>query len=179
MTWLYQIVLCSCGEIVIISSEDCSTYITDIAVVNSRALQELNINENSVAPSGGEFEKKDGKLTGNRAYPYKEVIFLGILKENALRLFQVKETDQEKKDHFLVGLHKCLEFGLTSVHTNDRDAFRFYKQLQDEGKMPIRVFLTVYADELDDPQTPQAGTKEGLITCNRYEPFSKATIMVE
>jgi predicted amidohydrolase YtcJ len=128
-----------------------------IAVINSKGLEALSIDEQTEAPIGGEIEKSNGKLTG-------------ILKENMLNTVDdyLVESDEERLQFYELGIKQCLEVGLTGVHTNDRDAFRYYKKLQDEGKLPIRVYLTVHADELDNPRTPKAGTKEGLLTCHRY-----------
>ena len=58
-------------------------------------------------------------------------------------------------------------FGIRSVYIR-LYMTSFYKELQQEGKVPIRVFLTVYAEELDNSGIPLAGTVDGLITCHRY-----------
>lgn len=42
--------------------------------------------------------------------------------------------------------------GLTSVHTNDEKSVHVYERLQRERKLPIRVFLTPYASDLDEPE---------------------------
>jgi len=53
-----------------------------------------------------------------------------------------------KKRHLLEGMHLCVGVGLTTVQTNDDDAQVAYKDLQSEGLLPMRVFLTSMHEEL-------------------------------
>ena len=47
-----------------------------------------------------------------------------------------------------LGLQICLQNGLTSVQSNDRDSINIYRELQDENKLVVRVFHTPYAEEV-------------------------------
>lgn len=64
-------------------------------------------------------------------------------------------TAFEKKDRtnmkrfIYEGLKMCLSAGLTAVHTNDKSSLSLYKELQEEDKLPIRIFLTPLYSDLD------------------------------
>merc|ERR1711991_1141622 len=60
------------------------------------------------------------------------------------------KSQQDKKTFILDGLDICRKFGLTSVQTNDENAYEVYKQLQKDNKLPIRVFLTPMHHELTE-----------------------------
>lgn len=69
----------------------------------------------------------------------------GILKERAVELItsiSSIKTDSELENFILEGLDICKNFGLTTVQTNDESSFHIYKKLENENRLPIRVFLT-------------------------------------
>lgn len=74
-----------------------------------------------------------------------------------------------KKEMISLGLQKCLKVGLTGVQTNDENAWSIYQELQDEGRVPIRVHLVPYHKEIGKDDTPKPGTREGLLYCDRIK----------
>ncbi|MHA1511338.1 MAG: amidohydrolase [Promethearchaeota archaeon] len=130
-----------------------------LVVVNSCALKILEITYNTKDPDGGEIERdKDGNTTG-------------ILKEKAIEMLNpyIDVDRDSQKEMIAIGLQKCLEVGLTAVQTNDEDAWTIYKELQDEGRMPIRVYLTPYHKEIGGKDTPKPRTRVGLLYCDRIK----------
>lgn len=85
--------------------------------------------------------------------------------------------------------------GLTAVHSNDENAIEVYTKLQEEDRLPVRVYLTLPHDELDK-QLPAAGNSgrgtgggwgdagkpkpwsgdEGLLSWNRVKLFSDGSL---
>ena len=55
-----------------------------------------------------------------------------------------------RKKFILDGLKECLNFGITSVQTNDIDGYSVYKQLEEENMIPMRVILTPSFNEIDE-----------------------------
>jgi hypothetical protein len=136
-----------------------------IGVINSKAIELLNLSPDTDPPSGGEIDVIDGKLTG-------------IIKENAIDLVKpcIKSDRETRKKHIELGLQTCLNFGLTSVQTNDGSSWQLYKELQEEGKVPIRVHLAIYHNEMNDPSSPEAGETIGLLRCDRVKLFADGSL---
>lgn len=119
-----------------------------LAVVNSRALEMSGINKNTVNPEGGEI-KKDKK--GNPT---------GILKENAMGLIESLIPEPGINDYKRMikrAADSLVETGLTSVQSDDfgnwnkfKVVYRAYKELQKEGKLPLRVNLQVRMGKMND-----------------------------
>jgi predicted amidohydrolase YtcJ len=111
-----------------------------IGVVNTKALEILGISSETPNPEGGQIDKDENKVP------------TGILRETALGMitpFIEDRSDKEKmKQYIIKGLHECLKLGLTSVQTNDPDSVVIYKELAEKGNLPIRVFLTIPANEV-------------------------------
>jgi predicted amidohydrolase YtcJ len=59
-----------------------------------------------------------------------------------------KKSSEEMKSFITDGLNLCVKMGLTSVQTNDAESLSVYKELQNEDKLPVRVFLTPNYEEL-------------------------------
>lgn len=107
------------------------------AWVNSKAFEELNIDENVKDPQGGEFVKDSaGKLTGivkdMAIEPFKA--FMPALDAQALQSAMLKAQDM------------LLSYGLTSVcdagaSPSDVDAFR---DLYAQDKLKIRIYAALY-----------------------------------
>ncbi|QEE16081.2 amidohydrolase [Promethearchaeum syntrophicum] len=130
-----------------------------IVVVNSFALKILGINQHTEDPDGGEIERDiDGHPTG-------------ILKEKAVDLVSplIIVERNKRKEMISIGLQQCLEVGLTGVQTNDEEAWTIYKELQKEGRVPIRVYLTPNHNEIGRTDTPKPGTRDGLLYCDRVK----------
>lgn len=69
----------------------------------------------------------------------------GIIKERAVELITAIssiKTDKELENFIIEGLNICKNFGLTAVQTNDESSIHIYKKLENEKRLPIRVFLT-------------------------------------
>jgi hypothetical protein len=108
-----------------------------IAVVNSKALELINVDENTEV-EGGEIEKNSkGKLTG-------------VFKENALSLIntaQGKPSMEEIEDTLLKSQEKLLSYGITSVQTDDLQhtghtwdiAIKAYILLNKKKKLKLRI----------------------------------------
>jgi len=98
----------------------------------------------------------------------------GILKERAVEIVtkHIKAKSKEERSGFIRrGLEICSHFGLTSVQTNDEEAYEVYRDLQSAGSLPLRVFLTPMYTELEVPpfckrvcQLPNPPTSRGLPT---------------
>lgn len=109
-----------------------------IAVVNSKALQLLNIDCNTPNPSGGVIDKEGGEPTG-------------ILRENALNIaldnlpaLTVNNIKTALKSAFI----DALSCGITTIQTEDlshckslKNLIKAYSELAEEGSLPIRFIL--------------------------------------
>lgn len=118
-----------------------------IAVVNSKALEFLNITSSSQNPKGGIIDKDQGVPTG-------------ILRENALNLVsnilppmsvgQIKDTLKSAFDD-------ALSCGITTIQTEDlthckslRNLITAYRELEETNELPLRFILqlNLNTDEL-------------------------------
>jgi predicted amidohydrolase YtcJ len=84
----------------------------------------------------------------------------GVLRESACDLVtgHIKEPDVAVQQRYLAdGLRECLEAGLTSVQTNDAGSLAAYQALDARGELPLRVHLTLQADELQAPFRSESG----------------------
>ncbi|NLG81338.1 MAG: amidohydrolase [Bacilli bacterium] len=104
-----------------------------IAVVNSKALEVCNINENTKQVDGGEFNYE-----------------LGIFQEKALNLITdkiPKPTVTEIKATLIKALTYANSKGLTSIQSDDlshagsfKDVLQAYHELHDEEKLTCRIY---------------------------------------
>lgn len=92
-------------------------------------------------------------------------------------------------------LRYCMQKGLTAVQTNDEDAWdcmpplsnsssqmtchAVYRELQAEGKVNIRVYLTAYYWEIHDQTTPKPKQGDGLLQCHRIKILSDGSLGAE
>ncbi len=137
-----------------------------IAIVNSIALEIAGIDANTTDPEGGEIERDaKGEPTG-------------ILKENALRLITpfIRQSREIRKRMILAGIKECLGMGLTSVQPNDGGTWDIYKELQEEGKLPVRVSLTLNHDELSRENTPTPGSRINRLYFDRVKLFADGSL---
>lgn len=116
--------------------------------VNSKALREAGIDENTPDPEGGEIERDEsGRLTG-------------LLKETArylvYRAIPPKDVE-EIKVMLTEAIHTFLACGVTSVQTDDFETFsdkdwrkviQAYEELKEEGRLKIRVYEQCLLPEL-------------------------------
>jgi len=114
-----------------------------LAVVNSKALQLAGITEETTV-EGGEIDLD--KATGEPN---------GIVRENALEIIRKaipKPSPKELEDVCLLACRKAVEAGLTGVHwiVDSPDEIRIIQKLYSEEKLPLRVYLGIPVDLLDE-----------------------------
>lgn len=109
------------------------------AVVNSKALEVLEITEDTPAVEGGEIGKTDGILDGR-------------FFENALNLVYDGIPAPDKNEIKTMILNACKKlnaYGITSAQTDDYSTFsnvdwhvinEAYKELEAEGKLTVRIY---------------------------------------
>ncbi|TDM07869.1 amidohydrolase [Macrococcus lamae] len=108
------------------------------AIVNSAALDSLNIRENVEDMEGGRFEREAGILNG-------------WVHDNAMELFvdaSVHETEESLCQHMERAADAMHAAGLTAIHTEDlgyyhdfRNVFNAYKKTFGKGKKQLRLNL--------------------------------------
>ncbi|MHA1746972.1 MAG: amidohydrolase [Promethearchaeota archaeon] len=137
-----------------------------VAVVNSKALEMAGIVNNTKDPKGGEIERNESGVA------------TGILKENAMNLVIpfISQSRANQKAMISAGLQQCLALGLTSVQPHDEFTWDIYQELQKEGKVPIRVYLTLNHEEMDAEGTPKPGTQEGMLSFDRVKIFADGSL---
>ncbi|KAL7694006.1 putative metal-dependent hydrolase, composite domain superfamily, amidohydrolase 3 [Plasmopara halstedii] len=142
-----------------------------IAVANTKALQIAGINVNSTCHDidHGVIDVDEKGVTG-------------VLKEDAVQIVEkhANEPSLELRLKYIKNaLKRCVQSGLTALHTNDEDAWHLYKKIQKEEGLPVRVYLTPSINELNNPLTPKAGACEGLLSCHRLKIFSDGSLGAE
>jgi predicted amidohydrolase YtcJ len=114
-----------------------------LAVVNSKALQQAGITEKTIV-EGGEIDLDKTTDEPN-----------GIIRENALEIVRKaipKPNPKELEKVCLIACKKAVETGLTGVHwiVDSADEIRVIQKLYSEGKLPLRVYLGIPVDLLDE-----------------------------
>jgi predicted amidohydrolase YtcJ len=112
-------------------------------VVNSKALQLAGITKETTI-EGGKVDLDEHTGEPN-----------GILRENAMELVWKaipRPSLKELEDVCLHACQKAVEAGLTGVHwsVNFAEEIHIMQQLYSEGKLPIRVYLGIPVDLLDE-----------------------------
>ncbi|MHA2501382.1 MAG: amidohydrolase [Candidatus Kariarchaeaceae archaeon] len=140
-----------------------------IGVVNSKALEIMGITTNTPDPQGGQIDHfEDGDVTG-------------VLREAGLSLVapHISHLDDALRlEYYRRGVQICVEKGLTAVHTNDGQAWEYYKKLADNDELPLRVFLTHKYSDLDKG-VPPVNESHGLLTAKRVKLFSDGSLGAE
>ncbi|MTI65384.1 MAG: amidohydrolase [Firmicutes bacterium] len=120
-----------------------------ICCVNSKALKVAKINEKTKIPEGGNIDTdKEGKPTG-------------IIRENAIDLINeripVIDDKEEIKKIIKKSCKDLSKVGITTVHTDDfsyvkdrKTLLKALKELESEGKLPVRMILQLRASNMDD-----------------------------
>lgn len=113
-------------------------------VVNSKALEVLGIDENTICPSGGKIELQEGRFYDNAM----DLVY------NA-----VPDPDEDTIKQYILSACKALNaYGVTSSQSDDYCAFRnvdtsiidnAYKELEKEGKLTVRVYEQANLTSLD------------------------------
>lgn len=101
------------------------------ALVNAKALKMAAVND-TMQIAGGEFEKKNGRLTG-------------ILIDNAMDFVEAKIPlidDALANEYFLKAQQICFSYGLTSVHDCgiNEHTLNQVDRLQQQGKLKMKIF---------------------------------------
>jgi predicted amidohydrolase YtcJ len=114
-----------------------------VGVANSKALQLANITKETVV-EGGKIDLD--KTTGEPD---------GVLRENALELIWKavpKPAQKELEYACLSACREAVEFGLTGVHwiVSSAEEIRILQRLCFEDKLPLRVYLGIPAEALDE-----------------------------
>jgi len=122
-----------------------------IGVVNSKALQLAGITKETTI-EGGKIDLDEATGEPN-----------GILRENAIKLVSraiPKPSLKELEDTCVLSCQRAVEAGITCVHwlINSAKEIRIIQRLNSEGKLPLRVYLGIPVDLLDE------SVKLGLLT---------------
>ena len=138
-----------------------------IALLNTKALALAAIDDTRVAVSGGSIDRDtNGRATG---------IVREAEAERVARL--LTSTEAQRKEYVVRGLERCLRNGLTTVQTNDEGCWNVYKQLVDQQRLHIRVFLTIMHHEMSAPHQPSANESYGdLLSCHRVKLFADGAL---
>lgn len=126
------------------------------AIVNSKALELLDIHDNVENPDGGSFEKVNGALTGwvydTAMEPFEEIA--------------TNEDEQSLTKHLTNAIDYLYQYGLTGAHTEDlgyyedyKDVLNAYKSVVGDNKnqKPFKVRLlrhfSVYEQMIEEGAT--------------------------
>jgi hypothetical protein len=114
-----------------------------VGVANSKALRLAGITKETTV-EGGEIDLD--KATGEPN---------GIVRENALEIIMKaipKPSPKELEDVCLLACRKAVEAGLTGVHwiVDSADEICIIQKVHSEGKLPLRVYLGIPVDFLDE-----------------------------
>ena len=121
-----------------------------VAIANSLALKLAEIDKNSPNPNGGEFERNaSGELTG--------MLKEGPAMEFARSRIPGPSAEQRRRGIALV-FADLAKNGVTSAQDNsDWDDFHAYKQLNEDGKLTVRITEWLHFTEpLNDLQNKRA-----------------------
>jgi len=113
-----------------------------LGVANSRALQLAGISKETTV-DGGKIDLDEASGEPN-----------GVLRENALELVWKaipKPSPKELEEACISACKKAVEAGLTCVHwiVGSAEEIRIIQRLHFEGKLPLRVYLGISVDLLD------------------------------
>jgi predicted amidohydrolase YtcJ len=138
-------------------------------VLKQVALRLLGIDAARADPPGGRIDRlpnEDEACNASTAGSSTAVNFgrpSGILRETAADLSKAlsASTPAARLRYIERGLAECLTAGVTSVQTNDWSAWPQYCALADSDRLPMRVYLTIPAVEIDFEISPKAGETRG------------------
>ncbi|GMQ59160.1 amidohydrolase [Vallitalea sediminicola] len=111
-----------------------------VLVINSYALEMLDITGDTEQVAGGHFDVDDNNEP------------TGIFRENAMNIVyenMSSPTIDEIKEMIIGACELALSEGITSIQTDDLDNFsdkdyekiiRAYEELRDDGKLPVRIY---------------------------------------
>jgi predicted amidohydrolase YtcJ len=114
-----------------------------MAVANSKALRLAGLVAETIVEGGSvDLDPSTGQPNG-------------ILRENALALIPrviPEPTMKQREQACILACEKAVEAGLTGVHwlVDSAEEIRILQKLDDEGKLPLRVYLGVPVEFLDE-----------------------------
>lgn len=114
-----------------------------VGIANSKALELANITEETAIEGGNiELDPKTGKPNG-------------VLRENALELVWKtipKPTPKDREDTCIQACENAVKTGLTCVHwmVGSHEEIRALQRLYIKGKLPLRVYLGIPIELLDE-----------------------------
>ena len=152
---------------------------------NQVALRLLGIDSARADPPGGRIDRlpNEGDAGNTSTAASTAAINFGrpsgILRETAADLSKAlsASTPAARLRYIERGLAECLTAGVTSVQTNDWSAWPQYCALADADRLPMRVYLTIPAVEIDFDISPKAGETRG--SAHRSEGSTIAANAVE
>ncbi|MCK7459228.1 amidohydrolase [Idiomarina aminovorans] len=120
---------------------------------NTEALRLAGIDKDTVAPQGGEIIRDE---QGNPT---------GVLVDNAMQLVAdiiPEPTLEQQRAAYELAFQHLIKLGITSVHDAgiNSDEISIYKGLQNQGRMPLRVYGMIAATEPKLPQLLAEGPYE-------------------
>jgi predicted amidohydrolase YtcJ len=125
-----------------------------VCVVNSKALELASVTRLTPVPLGGAIDRdaETGKLTG-------------VLRDNATNCVWTvipEPSEEELVETAGLACQKIVEAGVTSVHwmVSSPIEIRIIQRLQRENKLPLRVYVVIPANLLDD--VAGLGSRSGL-----------------
>ncbi len=129
-----------------------------VGAANRLALSLAGFDEKTEIPGGVLDKDADGHLTG-------------IMREAALDEFKLRMPQIDlfsAKQAIVTAMKKASEYGLTSMQSDDTDGVPFplvlqaYRELEEEGRMTVRIFQEVHAPRLPALHTfLQTGLRTG------------------
>jgi predicted amidohydrolase YtcJ len=142
------------------------------------ALRLLGIDAARADPPGGRIDRlpneEESSNVSNSGVDFGRPS--GILRETAADLSKAlsASTPAARLRYIERGLTECLAAGVTSVQTNDWSAWPQYCALADADRLPMRVYLTIPAVEIDFAISPKAGETRGS-ACRAVDPIASAS----
>ena len=123
-----------------------------VCVVNSKALEIAHVTADTPDPEGGKIDRDP--ITGEPT---------GILRESAIDLVSecIPSANANQKLNWLRNAIQLLvSRGITSVQSNDEDAYSLYNDLKESNELHVRVYETPMIEEL--PMLIKIGAKSNL-----------------
>ncbi len=119
-----------------------------LIIANSKALELASINDTTSQVKGGHFDLDESREP------------IGIFRENAIKLIlkQIPQpTKNEIKEILKLSSRELITYGITSIHSEDLFLYpnnydkviNAYKELAQEGNLPIRVYQQCYLPDVN------------------------------
>lgn len=142
--------------------------------VNSRAMESAGVTRAATDPPGGKIVRDaDGNLLG---------IFMEDTGRELIESAMPPPSDQEIRRRILTALYECATAGLTEVADMgiDTTELRIYKELEADGKLPIRVYAAIsiptpgWQEQLT--QAPIVDDEDGMFTLRAVKMYTDGAL---